>query len=86
MLEEMFGGMIIPLMWTFFAAYTTWFLTSAKDYVPLTRKEAEILWKIHKQKDNCKAKKWQIIRRGGKIIGFKCECGYKHVQKKPIVA
>ncbi|MGB9693363.1 MAG: hypothetical protein ACPLYF_00800, partial [Fervidobacterium sp.] len=28
----------------------------------------------------------QAIKRRGKIIGFKCECGYKHIQKRPIVA
>jgi hypothetical protein len=75
---------IAPTLWATFAAYAVWYLTAAKDYVPLTRREAEILWKIHRQNANCNAKKWHVVRHKGKIIGFKCECGYKHVQKRPI--
>lgn len=73
-------------LWGFLAAYTTWYFTSAKHYAPLTQKEAKILWKIHQQNIKCNAKKWYIIKRRSKIIGFKCDCGYKHVQKRPIVA
>jgi hypothetical protein len=40
---------IAPTLWATFAAYAIWYLTAAKDYVPLTRREAEILWKIHRQ-------------------------------------
>ncbi|MGC8895880.1 MAG: hypothetical protein ACP5LB_03800 [Candidatus Bathyarchaeia archaeon] len=72
--------------WTTFIVYATWYFTSAKDYAPLTTYEAKILWKIHKQNIGCNGKKWQIIKRGGKIVGFKCECGYKHIQKRPIIA
>jgi hypothetical protein len=75
---------IAPTLWATFAAYAVWYLTAAKDYVPLTRREAEILWKIHRQNANCNAKKWHVVMHKGKIIGFKCECGYKHVQKRPI--
>jgi hypothetical protein len=73
-------------LWTFFVVYATWYLTSAKDYAPLTPYETKILWKIHKQNIGCNGKKWQMIKRRGKIVGFQCECGYKHVQKRPIVA
>ena len=72
--------------WTLLVAYATWYFTSAKYYAPLTPNEAKILWKIHKQNINCDGKKWQLIKHHGKIIGFKCECGYKHTQKRPIVA
>jgi hypothetical protein len=75
---------LMPTVWACFALYTTWYLTSAKDYAPLTREEAELLWKIHKQNAECKVKKWREIRRRGKIVGFECECGYRHVQKRPI--
>jgi hypothetical protein len=75
---------ITPTMWATFAAYATWYLTSAKDYAPLTSKEAEMLWKIHRQDANCNAKKWRIIKYKGKIVGFECECGHKHEQKRPI--
>jgi len=76
----------MPALWACFTSYATWYLISAKDYAPLTRKEAELLWKIHKQNTNCNAKKWHTIRRRGKIVGFECECGYRHIQKRPIAA
>jgi len=75
---------IAPAVWMGFAVYATWYFASAKHYAPITLNEARILWEIHKQNVRCDAKKWQEIRRRGKIIGFECECGYKHVQKRPI--
>ena len=77
---------LMPTLWASFAVYTTWYLASAKHYAPLTLTEAKILWRIHKQNVQCKAKKWREIRRRGKIIGFECECGYKHIQKRPVSA
>ncbi len=77
---------LMPTLLVCFAVYTTWYFTSAKHYAPITPNEAKILWEIHKQKRSCKARKWREIKRRGKIIGFECECGYKHVQKRPIVA
>jgi hypothetical protein len=71
-------------LWLFFAGYATWYLTSAKRYAPLTFHEADILWRIHKQSIRCKATKWREIKRRGKIVGFECECGYRHIQKCPI--
>ena len=65
--------------------YCAWFLLSAKRVVPLTQKEAETLWKVHKQNTLCRAKGWREIVRRNKIIGFECECGHKHVQKKHII-
>ncbi|MEM3536550.1 MAG: hypothetical protein QXF44_02110 [Candidatus Bathyarchaeia archaeon] len=73
-------------LWGCLALYTTWYFTSAKHYAPLTPTEAKILWKIHKQNLRCNGRKWHQIKRGGKIVGFACECGYKHIQKRPIVA
>jgi hypothetical protein len=77
---------IIGALWIFLAAYATWYFTSAKNYAPITPNEARILWKIHKRNIRCDAKKWREITRKGKIIGFECGCGYKHIQKRPIVA
>jgi hypothetical protein len=86
---EMLSSMseiLVPTLWLCFVAYAAWYYISAKKYAPLTRKEVKILWKLHKQNVGCKAKKWDEIRRKDKIIGFKCECGHKHVQKRPIAA
>jgi len=72
-------------LWTCFIIYATWYFTSAKHYAPITHTEARMLWKIHKQIGQCSAKKWREIRRRTKIIGFECGCGYKHIQKRPLV-
>jgi hypothetical protein len=76
---------ILPLIWACFAVYAVWYSTSAKQYASITRTEARTLWHIHKQNVHCNGKKCKEIRRGNKIVGFECECGYKHFQKRPIV-
>jgi hypothetical protein len=72
-------------LWTCFAVYATWYFTSAKHYAPITHDEARTLWKIHKQIIRCDGRKWREIRHGNKVVGFQCECGYRHIQKRPIV-
>lgn len=79
-------NILMPTIWACFIIYTAWYLTSAKRYAPVTLAEARLLWKIHKQNTQCNARKWREIRRRDKIVGFECECGYKHVQKRPITA
>jgi hypothetical protein len=64
-----------------------WYVTSAKRSVPITFDDAKTLWEIHKKNTKCTGRKWRpISRRGGKISGFECECGYKYNQKRPIVS
>ena len=79
------SGVLIPAIWLSLGFLIAWLLLSAKRVVPLTRKEAETLWKFHKQKTNCRAESWREIVRRNKIIGFECKCGHKHVQKKHII-
>ncbi len=79
--------LIIPAFWASFAACLVWFISSAKRNVPITINDAKTLWKIHKKSANCPGHKWQpITRKGDKISGFKCECGYKYTQKRPLVS
>lgn len=73
-------------VWTFLVGYATWYFTSAKSNAPLSPAEVELLWKIHKQDKKCSARKKREIKRGNRIIGFECKCGYKHIQKRPVVA
>lgn len=75
---------IAATAWATFLGYTVWYFTLAKHYAPLTPEEARVLWKIHKQDANCPSTRWRKIQKGGKIIGFECECGYRHIQKRPI--
>lgn len=72
-------------IWTFFLVYATWYFTSAKCSTPITTEEAKILWKIHRRDSGCRSKKWREMTRHGKIVGFECSCGYKHVQRRPII-
>ncbi|HTY74001.1 MAG TPA: hypothetical protein VMD05_00355 [Candidatus Nanoarchaeia archaeon] len=41
------------------AITSTLYLAKAKRNSPITRKEADILWKLHKQTTNCSSRKWQ---------------------------
>lgn len=76
---------ITPVAWAVFLIYAVWYFASAKHYAPLSLQETKTLWKMHRQDAQCESRKWREIRRRGEIIGFECGCGYKHVQKKPIV-
>jgi hypothetical protein len=75
---------LVAIVWGAFIAYAIWYFTMAKHYAPLTQEEAIVLWKIHKQNANCHSTRWRKIKPGGKIVGFECECGYRHIQKRPI--
>jgi hypothetical protein len=79
------SGVLIPAIWLTLGLATAWFLLAAKRVVPLSREEAETLWKFHKQKTGCQAQSWSEIVRGEKLVGFKCECGYEHIQKRHII-
>ena len=79
------SGVLIPALWLSLGFVIAWFLLSAKRDVPLDQKEAETLWKFHKQKERCGAESWVEIVRGDKIVGFECECGHKHVQTKHLI-
>lgn len=76
--------LLMVTLWICFAGYSVWYLTLANRYVSLTPNEADLLWKMHKQSVGCKAEEWRKIKRGQEIVGFECECGYRHVQKGPI--
>jgi hypothetical protein len=77
----------IPATWALFASYLAWYATSAKRNVPITFDDAKALWHIHKKNARCNSHKWHpISRKGGKISGFECDCGYKYTQKKPLLS
>ena len=79
------SGVLIPGLALCFGLYIAYVLLSAKNIVPMSEKEAESLWKFHRATKCCGAEKWQKITKRHKLIGFECECGHKHVQKKPLV-
>ena len=77
---------VMPTLWAGFGAYAIWYIARAKNCSPITRTEARTLWYIHHQTVHCSARRWRKIRRRGQIVGFQCECGYKHIQKRPLVS
>ncbi len=68
------------------AVSTALFLVKAKRNAPLTQKEADILWKLHKQNTHCKSHKYKThTGKHGEMTGFKCQCGYRYAQKRPLI-
>ena len=76
---------LLPTVWVSFGCVAAWFILSAKKHQPISAKEVEMLWKSHKQFSQCKAKEFEKITRGKKIIGYKCQCGFEQKQKRPII-
>ncbi|MFP3984799.1 MAG: hypothetical protein ACLFU9_02355 [Candidatus Bathyarchaeia archaeon] len=72
---------LLPAFWACLALYVAWYLKSAR-FVPLSHKEARVLWKVHQNTALCNAARWSKIKRKNKVVGFQCACGYKHVQKR----
>ena len=79
------SGVLIPGLALCFGFYIGYLLLSARNVVPMTTEEIETLWKFHKQTKCCKAKTWHEITKNKKIIGYECECGFRHIQKKPLI-
>ena len=76
---------LVPTVWVAFGCVAAWFLLSAKKHEPITSKEAEVLWKSHKQFMHCAAKKFNEIKKGKSTIGYVCHCGHEHKQERPII-
>jgi hypothetical protein len=76
---------LVPTVWVSFGCLASWFMLSAKKHQAISAEEIDVLWKSHKQFSKCNSKKFEKIMKGEKIIGYKCECGYEHQQKRPII-
>jgi hypothetical protein len=72
-------------VWLLLGAYTIWLITKAKTLHPLTLDDLALAWKLHKQKANCNASRiHDLLVRKNEVVGFKCNCGYEWLQKRPI--
>ena len=76
---------LVPTVWVSFGCVISWFILSAKNYQQISPEEVDMLWKTHKQFSCCEAKEFEKITKGKKIVGYKCQCGYEHKQKRPII-
>lgn len=69
------------------ATSMTVYFTKSKREASITRQDADILWKLHKRKTDCHGHKIQhLTLKNGQIKGFKCECGYRYIQKRPLLS
>jgi len=77
---------LVPTMWIALGCVVSWYFLSAKREQEITEEEVEILWKSHKQFDNCSAEIFEKIIKGKKLIGYICQCGHEHKQERLIVS
>ena len=71
--------------WFLLGAYACWFVSKAKTFQPLTLNELALTWRLHKHEAQCKASSiHELLVRNDEIVGFKCDCGYKFLQKRLI--
>jgi hypothetical protein len=78
-------GYLVPAIWVTLGCAVAWFLLSARKHQAITSKEAEMLWKSHKQFKHCSAKTFTPLTNRKKIIGYVCQCGHEHKQERPII-
>jgi len=84
---SMITTLIPPIAGGMIAACTIIYAATAKRKVPITAKEADILWKMHKKDTDCTSHKMQPrITENGEITGFQCQCGYKYTQQRPLMS
>jgi hypothetical protein len=76
---------LVPTIWVTLGCSVAWFLLSAKRDKEITKKEARMLWKSHKQFNHCSANTFKEINKGRKIIGYLCQCGHQHRQQSPMI-
>ena len=76
---------LAPTLWVTFGCTLAWYLLSAKRCQAIDTQELYLLWKTHKQFDQCTANKFEPIMKGKKVVGYICECGHKHLQERPII-
>jgi hypothetical protein len=78
---------VVTLIWITFACSLLCYVIEVRRNEPITVDEAKILWKMHKKTTRCAGKKWEPLdHRGDKLKGFRCDCGYRYMQKRPILS
>jgi hypothetical protein len=84
---SMITTLLPPIAAASIAACAIIYAATAKCKVPLSTKEADILWKLHKQNTNCPSHKMHPqTTKKGEITGFQCQCGYKYAQQRPLMS
>jgi hypothetical protein len=77
--------LLVGCLWLVLIAYVLWFLFKAKTVQPLTIDALALTWRVHKKQNGCTASRiHSLIKENDEIVGFRCECGYKFIQKRLI--
>jgi hypothetical protein len=76
---------LVPTLWVTFGCTLAWYLLSAQRWQAVDPEELKVLWKTHKQFNGCTAKKFEPIIKGKKTVGYRCQCGHEHLQKRPLI-
>jgi hypothetical protein len=86
MIEVITGNIwIVVTLWIALGAYMLWYFFGAKTIQPLSLDALAITWKVHKKQTGCSASHVNtILVKKNTVVGFKCECGYKYMQKRLI--
>lgn len=78
-------GLVVGGFWLIFVAYSIWFYFKAETLQPLTLDDLALAWKLHKRETGCTASHiHSLITKSNEVVGFKCDCGYKLLQKRLI--
>ena len=63
------------------------FFALARRNVPISIREAKVMWVMHRRNSGCDRRKWQFIKRKkDMVLGFNCACGYQYRQKRPLLS
>ena len=77
--------LLVGGFWMTLMAYVMWYFFRAKTVQPLTIDDLALTWRVHKQRDRCNASRiHSMIKENDEVVGFRCECGYKFIQKRLI--
>ena len=77
--------LLVGGFWMSLVAYVLWYFFKAKTVQPLTIDNLALTWRVHKQRDRCNASRiHSLIKENDEVVGFRCECGYKFIQKRLI--
>lgn len=77
--------LLVSCFWAALVVYLLWYIFKAKTVEPLTLDDLALTWKVHKQRDGCKASRiHSMIKENDEVVGFRCDCGYEFIQKRLI--
>jgi hypothetical protein len=80
----MFWELLIAITLLSLGGYSTWQFFQTEIMQPLSLEDLALVYKLHKKQAKCPTQRVHtlLIKNKG-IVGFRCDCGYTYVQKRP---